>query len=228
MEKVTSRYSVIMSDLAAGVKSVKEIAKEHKTTAQVIQVYDNVRQGKVSRGHVMPVAESRRARGENKGLAQYSAEDIIRMYENGYSTRKIARTLHIAERRVSWALYKADVKIRNGHRIHIPDDELMEEAVSLYKAGVGISRISQTTHINMFLIREAIIERGLYKDPHEPKAISDEQWREVADMYVGGMNLHDVSIHLHVGQEKVSAKLREMGVKMRNNGKKRKEAGGTD
>ena len=28
MEKMTSRYSVIMSDLAAGVKSVKEIAKD--------------------------------------------------------------------------------------------------------------------------------------------------------------------------------------------------------
>lgn len=217
------RYETIMERLDAGW-SYDEVAREFKTEPGVIAVYDKARTGNLATRLEDDDGERDARRDDialigNIGRVVQDGErgSIEELYNAGYTIKEIAKIKRKPPAYISYVLERSNVKLRRMRTMIIPTAEEIDAAVRLVEDGMSVYGAAQEARINYYYLADAVRARGIIEQGHL-KRVTEAQWEEVVELYLGGMSIEKLGRHLGTASARVSAELKRRGVKVRSNG----------
>ncbi|MFN8671313.1 MAG: helix-turn-helix domain-containing protein [Candidatus Sericytochromatia bacterium] len=159
-------------------------------------------------------------------FSQEKINEIINLYNEGNSIKRISENLSIEKTRIARLLKKNKIKIKDPV-IYLKIFDLAEEQkiLDLYSEENSISKISQMYNVSLLTISKIIAKNNITKRTSDfyNKKISKENEKEIIDLYEKDkLNLEEISKLIEVSPVVISKMLKSNNIKVLQSKDKRK------
>ncbi|MBF2755965.1 MAG: hypothetical protein ISN29_12030 [Gammaproteobacteria bacterium AqS3] len=167
----------------------------------------------VAKGGRRPAKQTRRSRV----LSDAQIEEMVRRYEAGESTDKLAEAFGVTDGTVASWLVENGVTLRGSSKSLVLPDSTMDEICRAYQAGQPARQIAETYGFSSQFIVKRLKQRGIKirKRGYSRRKFSDRQIDRLVAAYQAGENLTQIARKFGVSKDTATSYLKQRGITTR-------------
>jgi hypothetical protein len=142
-----------------------------------------------------------------------SIDEILRLFDEGWSVKRIARHVHTKDMNISHVLKEAGLNPRLGGKWKVFTDAQAAQLVTEHESGLSLSELARRYATSTTVIRNTLRRQGVESTYRKRQAFwTPERLAHLTEMYQNGQSLADIGSVLGISYQTAQYRLRVLGL----------------
>jgi transposase-like protein len=141
-----------------------------------------------------------------------SIDEILRLFDEGWSVKRIARHVHTKDMNISHVLKEAGLNPRLGGKWKVFTDAQAAQLVTEHESGLSLSELARRHATSATVIRNTLRRQGVESTYRKRQAFwTPERDAWLVEQYQSGRSQQDLADELHYSQTAIGRRLQALG-----------------